>query len=348
MKWVALILCLLFASILFVLGAVITQTRCVVGIDADSSGRSIIESNINYEHLWDYRTTFVYSDSLNKSSDFMFFSEGDCYRVVALDMETGNIKWTYSSYHLPRYIAVDINRGNIYVELLQTKELVALNADGIEIWRNNILRGQRGGFRPYMMSNGNLIASISSRGFVKINSETGDIGEDISLSDNSYLVTGDRFWYMNNNQIIAHYLQPTTQVWRSEYQGFIGCCLEQVEITSDHILLNFSSNIIALDRETGTLDWQTSNEQIVSNFVVQRDKVIFLDVNANLHIVEESSGNTFATIQFAPPVQKARDIANSTNMIGSSLLVSVDDMVAIYFGDTNIISVYRIEMSSNS
>jgi len=232
-----------------------------------------------------------------------------------------------------------------YVELLSNKGLVALNQDGLQIWQNSTLRGQRGIFTPYMMSNGDLIASITSRGFVKINPETGDIGEDISLPDNSYVVSGDGFWRMSNNRLIAQYLQPMAQVWQSEYQGFIGCCLEQVEITSDHILLNFSSNIIALDRESGTLAWQVSNKQVVSNFVVQNDKVIFLDVNATLYVVGESSGDIFATIQFAPPLANARDIANSTNMIGSSLLVGIDDMVAIYFGDTNIISVYRVDMN---
>jgi outer membrane protein assembly factor BamB len=349
-RWVLIIIVSLLMLAVIIIGAfpdIMLQTRCASGADTTSKGRDIIESNIKYVHLWDYQTTFIYSDSFNTSSDVILFAEGDCYRIVALDIETGDTKWIYSSYDSPNSIAVDVNRGNIYAEL-RTRELVALNEDGVKIWRNNILRGQRGGFTPYMMSTGDLIASISLRGFVKINSETGDIGEGISLPDNSYLVSGDRFWRMNNNQLIAHYLHPTAEVWRSEYQGFTACCLEQVEITSDHILLNFSSNVIALDKETGTLVWQTSTEQVVSNFVVQNDKVIFLDVDATLHIVEESSGNTFATIQFAPPFANARDIANSGNVIGSSLLVSIEDMVAIYFGDTNMISVYRLEINNPS
>ncbi len=321
--------------------SLLVQIQCSSDVNKSSEARKVLEASVNYEHLWDFETSFIAKGAVKSIDNLVVFSDGDCRRVVALNIESGDNAWTYS-YGFPKRISADSTRGYIYVYILGNNELVALNKAGEQVWKNETLRGKRGGIIPYTLSEGNLVAYIPSRRFVQVNPDTGEFGENISLPDTFFVIGGEHFWQVYNGQLIARDSQFVNSPWRSEYQGLTQCCLEQVEVLPDLILLRFVSEIIALDRERGQLLWRFSEDDVVSNFAVVDNRVFFLDVNAKLSVLETSSGQVLETIQFAPPNEKARNISNSGHVIGSSKLVATDDIVAVYFGDTHILSAYRI------
>jgi outer membrane protein assembly factor BamB len=317
------------------------QIQCSSGISADSHGRDIVKANIDYEHLWDYKTSLL--NAVDLIDDLVIFSDSACYKVVTVNIETGDTTWSVS--YRANSISAASTRNHVYVETLDTKELVALDENGKQIWKNTAMKGQHGGIKPYALSNGSLVASIPHE-LVIVDPSTGEFGNVIPLPDYSFIIGGEYFWRVGNGQLIARDAQSANIVWRSEYQGMTQCCLKQVTVTSEHIALLFAGKVITLDRKTGALIWETAEDQIVSNFVVMDGKVVFLNIDATLFFLNESTGETLATVQFIPPTANARDMRNNDGVIGNSKLVAADDVLVIYFGDTDMLSAYRFDLES--
>lgn len=316
--------------------------QCPSGISTDSQAHDIVTANIDYEHLWDYQTTFIRSGALDLIDDLVVFANGDCHQVVALNLATGKTAWTSTQIESAR-ITADVIHGQIYVEL-GNDVLVALDKNGNQIWKNTSLQGQRGGIIPYILSNGSLVAFAQVQ-FVSVNPSTGEFGDVIPVPDHSFVIGDEYFWGVRNGQLIASDFQFANIVWHSEYQGLTQCCLKQVVVTSEHIVLLFAGKVIVLDRETGALNWETSEDQIVTNFVLIDGQVVFLNIDATLFFMAESSGETLASVKFKPPAPNARDIVNG---IGRSMLVAADDIIVIYFGDTDMLSAYHFHIEDFS
>ena len=107
--------------------------QCSSGIRDDSQGRDIVKANIDYEHLWDYKTSLL--NAVDLIDDLVIFSDSACYKVVTVNSETGDTAWSVP--HRANSISAASTRHHVYVEILDTKELVALDENGKQIWKKD-------------------------------------------------------------------------------------------------------------------------------------------------------------------------------------------------------------------
>ncbi|MEQ8677271.1 MAG: PQQ-binding-like beta-propeller repeat protein [Aggregatilineales bacterium] len=319
-------------------------------VDQDTPSRNVVSATTEYQHLWDYDTDFIPQNGLKTLDQQVIFSDGDCDRVVALDLETGDEFW---SAHIsrPRQIAVDNSQNISYIFGSQNEQLIAINNAGTKLWTNNTLRGQRVGISPYTFSDGRLFAYSYSLGFVPVDPDTGAFGSAIELPDvgGQFSYIGDDYLWLitSNNSLQAREIETPFEVeWTSPYTGFSECCLDQVESSSSVILAYFHSSLFALDRENGGLLWTFQDSDIVSNIAISNERVAFLDENAQLHLLDLMTGNSLARIQFTLPDIEARNNSDSGGVIGGSQIEYQDDVVAIYFGDTDYLSAYQIMLDN--
>jgi hypothetical protein len=85
-----------------------------------------------------------------------------------------------------------------------------------------------------------------------------------------------------------------------------------------------------------------SSYTVISN-AVQANKLIYvLDADAQLHIIDREAGAEVGYIQFQRPEKK--QLLYSPGAIGGSWLAVDNNRVAIYFQDTDTLSVYQMEL----
>ena len=306
--------------------------------------RRVIESTTDYQHLWDYDTDFLPRRGLQVLDTNVVFSDGDCDRIVSLNMETGDQIWTTRIIR-PRSIVIDHNQNVAYVFGSQHEELVALNDSGERLWTNDILWGQRVGISPYVFSDGRVFSLAGSLGFVSVNPDNGEFGSAVELpnSGTSFSYIGEEYlWLLMNDALEAREIETSEVIWRSEYDGFLECCLDQVESTPDVVLVHFHSELFALDKNNGDLLWAFQDTPVISNIDVSGNQVAFLDENAELHILDVMTGDSIANIAFTVPEPEALRFGGGDDQIRSSLIAYENDIVIIYFGDTAYLSAYEI------
>ena len=87
-----------------------------------------------------------------------------------------------------------------------------------------------------------------------------------------------------------------------------------------------------------------NNFTIASNIVEFRGNLYVLDSDARLHLLSADGLEELGTIQFERP--EPTDLLYEPGAIGGSWIAVDNDMVAIYFQDTDILAVYEVDLSS--
>lgn len=92
--------------------------------------------------------------------------------------------------------------------------------------------------------------------------------------------------------------------------------------------------VFALARSDGVLQWQL-NQPVVSNLAIDGDHIVGLTLDANLLVLDVTSGAVQDTLPFAP----ALDFTNGAHFF----VAARDDIFAVYFGDSRELVVVRWE-----
>jgi hypothetical protein len=162
----------------------------------------------------------------------------------------------------------------------------------------------------------------------------------ISLLDGSILWTNNSSDFIRNDHSV---------VLRSDGQVTVSANGYWFIDPSTGIL---SSNPISFDENTIS-EYQSSNPIVsdllksvqftpISNVVEHNDNIYVLDSSASLHIFSESFGDQL--IAFTAPLPT--ELLYEPEGIGGSWVAVDDQIVAIYFQDSDVLSVYQIDLSS--
>lgn len=310
----------------------------------ENFSRDIVNSSFDIEPIWNFEVSWIPDSSFIRQKDNMIFADVDCDQIVAINILNGETEWSYDVIR-PQRITLDANRKRLYVFGLNPSKrlLLALDEDGQLIWSNDSL-ASRENITQYVLPNGDVYAFVSSLGFVKIDPDTGKYGQPIPLPDlrpNLFYISHGSFWRITNNQLEASNVETANIEWLSDYNELSQWPLKQVEVVSDKVLLNAGSDLIVLSQDTGEFIWSYDNTPIISNLVISNNLVVFMDVDAQVHLLNIETGDSFGTIQFSLPTEEARDIENG---IGNSLITMFDEYLVTYFADTNIVSTYQLTL----
>lgn len=100
--------------------------------------------------------------------------------------------------------------------------------------------------------------------------------------------------------------------------------------------MRIGGSLYGFDKGTGEIEWLVEMPSVASNPFLSGDIIYILDSSANLRLLNLSDGTEMGNIQFEAP-------QNPTKIEDSWIAVS-DNIVAIYFQDTEILSVLEIDL----
>jgi outer membrane protein assembly factor BamB len=307
----------------------------------DAMPRTVIVNGLNLINHWN-RYVVLASSGLVSVENLLIFADEACNQLVALDLPSNQYFWTLD--YPARNLVVDSERSLIY-SFGTGKELMAVNFSGEQIWLNTSQNGQRGAITTYVNPNGDVLAYVSALGLVQVNVETGSfhlLGDVPQLIPELFYSSDGFFWRVKNGTLEAWSMIESELLWVSEYNGLTRCCFEQVYADSEIIVLHAHSELMVLNRTDGAFLWQYDTSELVSNFAIDGDKVYALDIDARLLQFDISTGEILGFTEFEPPMSATRDITESGYSIGSSAIAANDGFITIFFGDTDVMSVYQL------
>lgn len=265
--------------------------------------------------------------------------------TVAFDLESGTTNWSVAMQGVSTLIT-DIPRNRIYTATIHgsLREIFAIDAHtGATLWYNGEQNNQHNGFDPILLENGDLVAyGTLSKTMRHLNTESGVFEEEIHYVAPQVIWPTGYAWQIRNNYLFA--IEPLTDrvVWQATEPGPRYCCIWNVQPDDDIFLTNLGADIVVYDIASGVLLWKTEGIHVVGYGALTEDTIYALDVGAKLHLLEAATGQELKVVQFQPAAPGHDSTYGSSESISSSLIAAKSDIVAIYFGDTDTLSVYRI------
>lgn len=328
----------ILAIVIFLLFLIdLTRPNCNV---ANTIGREILDvSDIAVRNELNLNL-IIAQDGLLQIDNILYMSILNCDALDAINLESQEyvLELDYPAIQ----IAFDANSKLLYA-VGGYKSLIAINNNQV-VWENNTQNGQRGRITVYVNEEGNNYANVSSLGVVSVDPQTGYFGEPLPiprLSPQLYYTRSGYFWRITNSSLEAREItNAETVAWTSNYNRLSECCLDQVWVSEEYIIIRFSSDLWMLSREEGNLLWRYDTSQVVSNFEVVGDEIFVLDINAHLLKLDKLTGNVVGQLEFQTPSSEARDIRVSGETIGSSVIAVNTSYISIFFGDTDTLSVF--------
>lgn len=312
-----------------------------------SSPRPILDNTLNSKHLWTV-CTGISSESRSMLIFNNYLILGDYTRgaMVAFDLESGTIKWSSPMQGVGSLI-VDRLRERIYTFTIYgaLREIFAIDANtGDVVWYNGEQNGQHDGYSPILLADGQLIAhaTLSRRNRV-LDADTGKLGEDIAVASLDVYPTNGYAWYILNNYLLAVNALSGDVYWRATQPVPKSCCMWDLQINDRVVLAKLGDDLAAYDFETGRSLWNTTDLHMVGYSALTSDTVYVLDLGARLHVMDSVSGTEEGIIQFEPAAPGHDTDLFSSDSISSSMVVADNGIVAIYFGDTDQLSIFQIE-----
>ncbi len=180
--------------------------------------------------------------------------------------------------------------------------------------------------------------------FYVLDKESGEVITFIDLLE--YI--GDSTFLIENGttyQWFGRALQATGQIsWETEFDDaiFYNRDLAAPVINDDLIIVKNGhisfSPITAVRKNDGEIIWQFK-QNVVSNVAVGGNNTYFLTEHAELIVIDTQTGKLLNSLKLTPNFSEDFDFVNTDIFVAAA-----DDIVAIYFQDTQQLSVFRFVM----
>lgn len=280
----------------------------------------------------------------------------DYANVLCIDKITGKVICKLKNkFILPRdisYLAADQNY--LYVayagtnkisgtETLGASQVVAYNTTRLEEkWSQPIL-GSRSilGLFP---TNGQLI--VDSGSFASHNYVLKDDGQTIKplLDENGFnllLATNKinifyKVKFPNTYTVTANHLYTNEEIW----EVILNQHISQATLENDNQKLilktsqGFAGSIYVIDANTGKMLWNGYDNRVLSNFVTDGNRLIFLDNTFSLLLVDLHSGITVDQLKLTP--------RNPSDLLYEYSLALDGDILALYLGDSQQLMGFQL------
>jgi outer membrane protein assembly factor BamB len=320
----------------------LSNLKCTLQIDRNrriplSTGRTILDStSTNIQNLWNIGI-HIPIDGIRALDHSVYALDSACNEAVSLNIHNGELRWS-AVIPQPQAMALDEARSRIYVSGIP---LTALDSGkGDQIWFNTSLSFAKVGILMQLLDDGQLFVYESPGGrYFRVNAVNGEYETAPKPPDIQSIISDGFLWKINQNTLERTSQNEQPEIWKSLYRKFTDCCLSQVKLVNDFVLVLFDQKILALDRQDGRLKWTFDEEIIASNFAANSAKVYVVDHNAKLYVLDLNSGKVIETIQFAFPSNAAQSFGNYNSIFGTRLFFA-DNILGIYFNDLKILSAY--------
>lgn len=341
---------IMFGVVLFLTVNIVTgiSGRCSIN---PSLQRAISSASFPMSHIWSARL-FVDNGSattpLVSTTDALIVGKF-CNKVVSLDIATGEIMWFSTSMRTPTSIIADDENTKLYVS--HSGGISALSiSDGTRVWSNESNIFIRNSHPIQEQPDTSLVVYVAGGGFWDIDPDTGQVERLSMLSDDTIAFFDDIAFTRKPgaNFVEAINIATGRSLW--EVGGLRRCCLStfnDVPQVLDNLLVlrwnQENTRPVVIDINTGQIVWQATNDMIISNIVVENEIVYALTAKAELLLISAQDGSTLGAIEFEEPEESR--LLYQSGAIGGSWLNVKDNRLAIYFQDTNVLSVYEVDLS---
>ena len=288
--------------------------------------------------IWDAyngATSIVVTDQL------VIVTDDACHEIVAFDRLTGETKWRDTGGGNMAGVAYDDRLKRIYLTRPNHPQIVAYRiTDGKQLWANKSIRG-----RPIDLivqepvGVDSIILNAGRLGYIPVNQRDGRFGEPFDIDSDAIAFNREIFVSNDRSGTISVTDAETKEVlWEFSF-ATLGCCdnrNKHVIFTRQQIIMKIYDSLYVFDKDSGDVEWQIESPPIASNAVVDGELVYILDFSANLRLLSLDDGTEVGHIQFEAP-------QNERDLIGS-VVAAHDDVVAVYFQDTETLSILEIDM----
>ncbi|MEO8609082.1 MAG: PQQ-binding-like beta-propeller repeat protein [Chloroflexota bacterium] len=301
-----------------------------------SAGRTILDSTSNIQNLWNI-SMLIPLDGIRAFNQNVYALDSACNEAVSLNVRNGELLWS-AVIPQPDTMELDEARNRIYVSGLPLTALDSIKGD--QIWFNTSLSFAKVGILMRLLDDGQLFvyASPDGRNF-RVNSVNGEYETASKPPDIQAFIADGYFWKISQNALERTSQNEPPEIWKSLYRKFTDCCLSQVKLVDDFVLVLFDQKIFALDRQDGHLKWRFDEAVTASNFAANDTKVYVVDQNAKLYALDLGSGKVIETTQFAFPSKTAQSRGIYNSIFGTQLFFT-DNILGVYFNDLKILSAY--------
>ncbi len=270
--------------------------------------------------------------------------------LVNANIETGMINWQTLSAQ--GFIVAD--RNLVYVEKapesfggatgIQAYDL----RSGAEIWQTTFDYKYAIGLNSLVLASDGINIETYHRGdgaFYVLNPNNGEITNFTSEEDSIFAIENKTTyqWSRGNLKASGEYRWQT----RFDSPVYNEWDLDAPVLTENLIIVKSgysnSSPVDAVRKSDGTKVWNYS-QLVVSNVAVGGDVIYFLTDETKLLAVETQTGKILGSLQFTPSFAEKYPPTLSQNFdfLNTSIYIAANnDVVAVYFGDTNQVSVFR-------
>lgn len=327
-------------------------------IQETTSPRAVIDSSIDVQNLWSMKIRMlnfrIPETAMVINNDLLILADSACKQVVAFDLLKGEKVWDrdivgYSITNDP------IRDNRIYVTEISgsDRQLWALRAStGQTIWINNHLKNQRTGLSISIEPNGDIYfyagATNWSYNIYSLDAATGDIETELEMPERAMLYSEGRFWREFGTGIASFDAGNFQMLWDWNTNVTLGAVMIRPNFVENYLLVQKGgevSRLYVLDKSDGELLWDLGETVLVSNVVESEGVVYALTHTARLLILNLATGELIHEIQFTIPevTDYEEHLLTGPGLIGSSWLAVSENIVAVYFQDTETLSVMEIE-----
>jgi hypothetical protein len=332
-RWIVIYVTLGLSTFLFVTYGILFQYNCSANV---TNPRTILSSTVHLTHQWSKKISVNrFSAGTNILVTPKEVLVGTCSTLQGFALD-GTLNWA-SPVGYVYSINADYVRNKVYVS--SADGLVSLSLDdGTIVWKNSSSALYRTGHPIQITKSGNLFIHLGGRGIWEVDSSSGKILQrlDISQSTVSLVIDENSLYGLDDPYIIKYNRFTGSTQWKQDVKKRLPNLARFNPILTD-ISFNYLYGInvfslVALDISNGEIEWEINKPKIVSNVAFDGTNIFLLNENSQLMFIDPVSGTANNYVSFVSNQSPA-------GMVGSFVAVE-GKIVAIYFGDTNTLSVY--------
>lgn len=174
---------------------------------------------------------------------------------------------------------------------------------------------------------------------VILDSKTGELVEDNIEPSTVYMDENMSLSMPSSNQIVAKNSRTGQLKWRFDLETIY---LQQIPIVhGDYVVLKAGDlpletegRIWLIDKNSGEVIWKSSKD-VGSNPAIIDNRLLFLTMDAQLHVVDTISGQELDSIKFSP------SSLDDSRIIRKFHVVASNNIAVVYFGDSAQLFAFR-------
>jgi outer membrane protein assembly factor BamB len=328
-----------------------TNTACKIGLEWKRHSTEDVHRaqslDVKVSNLWNMK---IAAEDMEIHNEILIITDRNCNEVVAFDLHSGQTIWT-RGFGGPRELELDTYRDRVYVTggWSWQREIMAVDVNtGQEKWLNNSQNFKRVGLGVVSLSDGRVLVTVGDQGPRLVDPDAGRFSDVIALPLKGFFRRdGDYMWAWNNSRLHAVDMIDHKTSWSSSQIDLANALFSNVSHYGDIVIANFgiinhdspwtsSQLLVGFSFDTGDKLWEAPDLALEYLFEIDLERVYVFDGN-NLLLVNALSGDEEGRVTFTGEENIER------SKLRNSLFRIHNDIIAIYFADTETLSIYEID-----